>query len=58
MALVTPRLEYALVIWVHIDAIESVQRYLVLFALRVLGRDSDRIFSPYEHRIKLTDLFT
>lgn len=60
MALVWPTLEYVSIIGVsrHLDAIESVQRHFLFFALRDLRRDFDRTRPPYERRLKLIDFLT
>ena len=62
-ALVRPLLEYASPVWspsyaVHSDAIESVQKQFLLFALRGLPWDPSSNLPPYEHRLKLIRLPT
>jgi len=62
-ALVRPLLEYASPVWcpsyaVHSDAIESVQKQFLLFALRGLPWDPSLSLPPYEHRLKLIRLPT
>ena len=62
-ALVRPTLEYCSVAWnpytlVQINAIESVQKQFLLFALNGLGWQDQYVLPPYQHRLKLLNMDT
>ena len=59
----SPILEYASPVWspyydVHSDAIESVQKQFLLFALNYLPWDPELLLPPYKDRLKLIHLPT
>ena len=63
MTIVRPILEYASPVWspyydVHSDAIESVQKQFLLFALNYLPWDPELLLPPYKDRLKLIHLPT
>jgi len=56
ISLVRPILEYGSQYVVHSDRIESVQKKVLLFVLRRLNWDANRILPPYSSRLLLINL--